>query len=144
MIQLLLNKAGSGKTKKMIEMANSDILSTKGQLVFIDSSNKHMYDLHRNIRLISTKDFNLSSYRSFYGFICGIISENYDIEKIYIDGIGRIISNISDNINEFLYKIEGICNKYSVKLIISLSTEDEKLISSIQKHSFIQTPLALA
>ena len=134
MIQLLLNKAGTGKTKKMLDMANTDILSIKGQLVYVSSSSKHMYDLHRNIRLISTSDFNISTPNSFYGFLCGMISENYDIEKIYIHGLGKIISDINEDIEVFFNQLDNISHKYNVNFIISLSSENDITYSKLSKY----------
>lgn len=144
MIQLFLNKAGSGKTKRMIEMANKDVLAAKGQIVYVESTNKHMFDLNRDIRLISTKDFNLNTSNSFYGFLCGIISENYDIEKIYINGLGKIVSNITEDINEFFSELDKISTKYQLNIVISLSLDDENLMSKLSKYSLIEDSLALA
>ena len=142
MIQLLLNKAGTGKTKKMLDMANTDISNIKGELVYVSSSNKHMYDLHRNIRLISTTDFNINTPNSFYGFICGIISENYDIEKIYIHGLGKIIPNIDQDIENFFNALEAISQKHNVNFMISLSLEDESISSALSKY--VYNDLAMA
>ncbi len=143
MIQLLLGKAGTGKTKKMMEMANEDILSIKGELVYIEPTNKHMHDLHRNIRLISTKDFNLSTFNSFYGFLCGIISENYDIEKIYINGLKKIVSN-TENFSDFLDELDRISSKFQVHVVISFTTEDENLISTLKKYPLIENAFVFA
>lgn len=63
-------------------------------MIFIDDDNRAMYDLHHDIRFINLSEFPVSSACEFIGFICGLISNNYDIEKIYIDGIltGTLIS----------------------------------------------------
>lgn len=124
MIRLLLDKAGSGKTKKMIEMANNEVANVKGELVFIERHNKHIYDLDRNIRLISTKDFELNDLNSFYGFLCGLISENYDIEKIYVDGVKKIVKN-SDDFEAFSESIQKISDKHNIDIIMSITTESE-------------------
>lgn len=144
MIQLFLNKAGSGKTKKMIEMANKDVLTAKGHIVYIEATNKHMFDLHKNIRLISTKDFNLTTPNSFYGFLCGIISENYDIEKIYIDGLGKIVSNLNEDTHDFFSELEKVSIKNEINITAALSIDDENLAFELSKYASKEDPLALA
>ena len=107
MVKLLIGEAGSGKTKAMIQMANESVELVKGELVYIESSSKHMHQLHRDIRFISTQDFNLDTFSSIYGFICGLGSENYDNEKIFIDGLDKIINPLSADLKKgfitFLY-----------------------------------------
>ena len=96
MVKFILGVKGSGKTKRMIDMANESVKSSNGSIVYIDRDRNHIYDLNRNIRLIETGEFQLENLKSFYGFICGVISQNFDIEKIYIDG-QKIVSNAEDD-----------------------------------------------
>lgn len=121
MIKLLVGEAGSGKSKVMIKMANDSVENQKGEIVYIESNSKHMHQLHRNIRFISTEDFNLSTFNSIYGFLCGIISENYDIQKIFIDGLDKIVVPMNSNIEEFLTELNRMTNIHEVDLLISSS-----------------------
>ena len=85
MIQVFYNNRGSGKTKDLINLANDRVACCKGNLVYIDDDDRPLLELNRNIRFISTKDFQLTDYNSFYGFLCGILSEDYDVDTIFID-----------------------------------------------------------
>lgn len=87
MIKLLCGTKGSGKTKRLIDMANSEMKSGNGNIAFIDVDDNHIFSLDYSVRLINAMEFNINNIESFYGFLCGIIGMNYDVEKIYVDGI---------------------------------------------------------
>lgn len=135
MVKLLIGEAGSGKTKAMIQMANESVELVKGELVYIESSSKHMHQLHRDIRFISTQDFNLDTFSSIYGFICGLVSENYDIEKIFIDGLDKIINPLSADLISFIDGIDKLSDKHEFEIIISASIYDQDVLEKVRKYS---------
>jgi hypothetical protein len=125
MVKFILGVKGSGKTKRMIEMANESAKTSDGNVVFIDRDRNHIHDLNRSIRFIDTSEFQLENLKSFYGFICGVISQNFDTEKIYIDS-QKIISNAEDDCLEgFVQNLEKLGKKFKVEFIISCSRSVE-------------------
>lgn len=121
MVKFILGVKGSGKTKRMLDMANESATSSNGNVVYIDRDRNHIYDLNRSIRLIETGEFQLESLKSFYGFVCGVISQNFDIEKIFIDG-QKIISNAEDdNLEAFIKHLEKLSEKFEVDFTVSCS-----------------------
>lgn len=133
MIKFLLDKPGTGKTKQMIEMANNDALKVDGQVVYVDLDNRHMYDLHTNIRLISVRDFELQNFESFYGFLCGLLGENYDIQKIYVDGFKKIIPNLDKSLDEVECIINDLSNRFGIDIIMSANIENDTPIDFEKK-----------
>lgn len=133
MIKFLLDKPGTGKTKQMIEMANNDALKVDGQVVYVDLDNRHMYDLHTNIRLISVRDFELQNFESFYGFLCGLLGENYDIQKIYVDGLKKIIPNLDKSLDEVECIINDLSNRFGIDIIMSANIENDTPIDFEKK-----------
>ncbi|MCT4585036.1 MAG: hypothetical protein N4A54_08950 [Peptostreptococcaceae bacterium] len=133
MIKFLLDKPGTGKTKKMIEMANNDALKVNGQVVYVDLDNRHMYDLHTNIRLISVRDFELKNFESFYGFLCGLLGENYDIQKIYVDGLKRLIPNLDKSLDEVESCVNDLSHRFGIDIIMSASLENDTPIDFEKK-----------
>jgi DNA polymerase III delta prime subunit len=134
MIHVFCNKRGSGKTKALINMANEKILQTKGDVVYIDDDNRHLFDLDRRIRFISTKEYNLKDYNCFYGFLCGIISEDYDVDTIYIDGLFNIVQgNISDAAHLF-FDLEKISKEYNIEFYINVNHEENEVPEFIKKY----------
>ena len=127
MIKLLIGKKGSGKTKELIKAVNASAEVAKGNVVFIsNNTSSAMYDVTRKVRMIDTTDFDIINYSEFEGFICGIISVNYDITDIYVDGLFKIVDGDNlDGLEKFLTRLEGISKKFSISFVLSLSIKLE-------------------
>ena len=127
MIKLLIGKKGSGKTKELISQVNASAEIAKGNVVFIsNNTSSTMYDITRKVRMIDTTDFDIIDYGEFEGFICGIISGNYDITDIYVDGLFKIVDG--DNLKgleKFLARLEKISTKFNISFVLSLSIKVE-------------------
>ena len=97
MVKFILGPKGSGKTKWLIDRANEDMKQGNGNVIFVDVDDNHIFSLNYNVRLINAMEFNINNVESFYGFLCGIIGRDYDVEKIYVDSIYKVIPlEISD------------------------------------------------
>ena len=127
MIKLITGNKGSGKTKKLINFANTALQESKGNIVLIEKGMKLTYDLNYNIRLIDADDYELKGYDSFYGFISGICAGNYDVTHIFIDGTLKIGGRDIDQLVAFLNKINNISTKNDVNFIITVSTDASEL-----------------
>ena len=90
MIQIIAGKKGKGKTKHLLDKVNAEVKEVHGNIVYLDKSSKHMYELNNKVRLIDTSEFGLSSSDGFIGFICGIISQDHDLEQMYLDSFLKI------------------------------------------------------
>ncbi len=127
MIQIIAGEKGKGKTKIIIDKANSDVLTSKGSVLYIDKNNKHMYELNNKIRLINIKDYFISDSNEFYGFLCGMISQNHDISSVYLDSF-LTCANISvSEIDTILKKLEVISGSFKVDFILSVSANSKEL-----------------
>ncbi|WP_160674258.1 hypothetical protein [Clostridium sp. C8-1-8] len=125
MIQVFCNKRGSGKTKELISLANRNVLTEKGNSVFIDDDSRCMLQLDKKIRFISTSELELMSYDSMYGFLCGIISEDYDIENIYVDGLCNIVNCEIEDAAHLFYRLEELADRLGINVYISINHENE-------------------
>jgi hypothetical protein len=93
-----------------------------------------LLELNRKIRFISTKDFALNDYSGFYGFLCGILSEDYDIDTICIDGIFNIVhGNIKDAAHLFSV-LENLTKERSIQLYININSENQSIPDFIKKY----------
>lgn len=132
MVNLILGKSGSGKTKHLIDNANEEKSRGNGNIVFIATDDSHIFSLDYAVRLINAKNFNIENVDNLYGFIAGIVSRDYDIEKIYLDGIYEIIDLDNDNLKELIDKFNRLCKESEVEIFIGLDLEEDKLPKDIE------------
>jgi hypothetical protein len=125
MVTLIAGKKGSGKTKDIVNKANDELQASKGNTIFIDDDNRAMYDLHHDIRFINLSEFPISSAAEFFGFVCGLISNNYDIEKIFIDGIMNTVKMNEEELTTWFIKAEDISSAFNIDFVITLNYESE-------------------
>lgn len=128
MVRLVVGTKGTGKTKKMIEMANHRAENSKGNIVFINKDHRLMYDLNHNIRVITMDDYEgITNPDEYIGFLYGIISSDHDIELIYIDSLLKHADINAEDVPRFLDRLRSISEKYEKEFIVSISMEKEAL-----------------
>lgn len=127
MVQLIVGEKGKGKTKQLLEKVNSEIKTISGNIVFLDKSTKHMYELNNKVRLIDVSDFFIDNPDVFTGFISGIISQDHDLEQIYVDNLLVLSKADLSNLDDLLTKLETIGDKYGVNFVFSLSAKEADL-----------------
>lgn len=122
MIEIICGEKGKGKTKELLEKVNASIQGSSGNVVYLDKSQKHMYELSNKVRLINVMDFPISNSDEFIGFICGIVSQDNDLEEMYLDSFLTIaFLDEEADIAKAIEKLDVISEKYKVKFVLSVS-----------------------
>lgn len=135
MIKLIIGEKGLGKTKTLLDAVAGALNKVKGSVVFINKGDRHVYDLSYKVRLINTEEFFIDSYASFYGLICGAISQDYDITDIFVDSITKITdSKDVKELEGFLLAVEKICEKFSVDLTLTASIDQSLTTEAMKKY----------
>ncbi|WP_017417140.1 hypothetical protein [Clostridium tunisiense] len=134
MIHVFCKERGSGKTKALVNLANLKTEEAKGNLVYIDDDTRVMLEVNRDIRFICSKDFNIHNYKDFYGFMCGIISKDYDIEAIFIDGVLNDICKSNEDMVLLLSKLEYLVKKFNVNFYININCNEREIPEVIKKY----------
>lgn len=127
MIQLIFGEKGSGKTKRILEIANSAAEQAKGSVVFIDEDERYMYDLNLSVRFINAAEYRINGPKMFYGFLCGISASDHDLECIVIDSFMRIVHHELDTLKELFEQLGSFSNEHGIRLVISLSCSPDQL-----------------
>lgn len=134
MVQILAGEKGEGKTKRMIAMANEASKAAKGSIVFVDDDNSHMYDLHYSVRFVDTPKFIMEDPQVFRGFVCGILSQNSDIEKIFIDGLNHIMDKISDeDFVAFIKELEKTAKESNLDIVMIISRKADLIPADVKE-----------
>ena len=128
MIQLIVGAKGKGKTKHLLEKVNNAVKTVDGNIVYLDKNAKHMYELKNRIRLINTSEFPFTSTDEFIGFLCGIVSQDHDLQELYLDSF-MDIAFIKDKkeVEEVFVKLDSISRQFSVDFVISVSLEPDEV-----------------
>ncbi len=137
MIQIISGEKGKGKTKILIEKANTEVKAAKGSIVYLDKSNKHMYELSNKIRLENVRDYYIENSSEFIGFICGIMSGNHDIQSIFLDSFLKIAYINDDNFESVFSKLEKISENFHVDFILSISLNCDQLPEMMKKNVIV-------
>ena len=127
MIQIIAGKKGKGKTKHLIDKANADIQQAKGNIVYLDKSDKHMYELSNKIRLINVLDYNVVTTDGFLGFISGIISQDHDLDTMFLDSFLKLANLEGKDISDTIDTLDAIGSKFNVTFVLSVSMDKEDL-----------------
>jgi hypothetical protein len=136
MVEIIAGVKGIGKTKVLIEKVNDAMKVAKGDIVYIDKNNKHMYELSNRIRFIVSPEYGITNTDMFLGFLSGILSQNYDIETLYLESFLTIanIDESNDQAVEYaVEKIKEMSEKFDVNFVISAARNKEDMPESIRE-----------
>ena len=127
MVELIVGKKGKGKTKVLLDKVNGAVKEANGSIVYLDKSTKHMYELNNKVRLIDVSGFPIKNADEFVGFICGILSQDHDLEQIYLDSFLKVAKLEGKDVTSTLEQLESIGTQFNVSFIISMSLDKEEL-----------------
>lgn len=137
MIQIISGAKGKGKTKYLIQKANDAVKTATGNIVYLDKNNKHMYELSNRVRLINVKSFPIDNYDSFLGFICGLISQDHDLQAMYLDSFLSVSCVTEDYVGYMLTQLDKISKAFSVDFILSISIDSVDLPEEYKENIII-------
>ena len=122
MIKLIIGNKGSGKTKKLIDLVNTCVEKSDGNVVCIEPKRDMSYNIHYNIRLIDAQEYDLHSYEMFRGFISGLYAGNYDISQVFIDNLCKTVgSDVDGETEKFLNWLDAFGEKNGIKFTVTIS-----------------------
>jgi len=137
MVQLIVGKKGKGKTKQLLDKVNSEIKEISGNIVYLDKSTKHMYELNNKVRLIDVSQCLIENSSEFIGFISGIISQDHDLQQMYLDSFLKIACLEGQDIVATIEKLEKISSSFDVNFVLSVSLDEEELPESLKDKILI-------
>ena len=127
MVQLIVGSKGDGKTKHLLDRVNNQIKTASGNIVYLDKNTKHMHELDNKVRLINVADYPLKNCDEFIGFICGIISQDFDLEQMYLDSFLKIAHLEGEDLTDALTQLNAISEQFKVNFCLSISVEENQL-----------------
>lgn len=132
MVELIVGKKGEGKTKILLDGVNGAVKDANGSIVYLDKNAKHMYELNNKVRLINVAEYPIHNADQFVGFVCGIISQDHDLELVYLDSFLTIAKLEGKDVTPALDELNALSEKYGVKFVISVSLDKEEIPAAYQ------------
>ena len=132
MVELIVGKKGKGKTKVLLDKVNGAIKEANGSIVYLDKSTKHMYELNNKVRLIDVSVYPIKNADEFVGFVCGIISQDHDLEQVYLDSFLTTAKLEGKDVTGTLEQLNAVGEKFNVKFVVSMSLDKEEIPESLQ------------
>ena len=137
MVHIICGEKGKGKTRVLLDKANEAVKTSGGNVVFIDKDSDHMFELNNKVRLINVKDFLVSNQGEFIGFICGVISQDHDLEEIFLDSFLKISYSDVDTMRPVLKKLIEIYDKFNIDIVLSLSMKSEDVPDEFKNYILV-------
>ena len=134
MIQIIAGKKGSGKTKRIIDMTNHTAKEATNDVIFIDDDNRYMFDIDHKVRFINAQDYHISAPEMFLGFLCGMLSQNFDVGTIFIDAFMKLCKTELAKADWFFASLEELCQKHDVDFVLSVSEDPANLPPFMQGY----------
>ena len=127
MVQLIVGVKGTGKTKKMLDHVHESIKNVEGNIVYLDKSSQNMHELDNRVRLINVTEYPIQNTDQFIGFVCGICSQDYDLQEIYLDGFLKIAKLEGQDISSTLSQLNQISEQFHVNMVLSVSMAKDQI-----------------
>jgi len=132
MVSLLIGKKGSGKTKRMINLAHDAVDASKGVVVSVEKGDTLTFDIDYRVRLINIIGYEINDFDALYGFIAGLLAGNYDITDILVDSTLKIGGCDLGLFTDFVTKITPLAEKSGAKLVFSVSAAKDELPEALR------------
>lgn len=137
MVQIIAGENGKGKTPYLLENANNAVKTCDGTIVYLDKNSKHMHDLGIKIRLINVNEFPITTTEGFIGFVAGIISQDHDLEYMFLDSFLKIAHLENADIAHTIEELDKLGEKYNVTFVISISRAEADLPENARKNVIV-------
>ena len=133
MIQVIAGKKGSGKTKRLIDLTNATAREAVHDVIFLDDDNRYMFDVDHKVRFINAEDYHIHSADMFIGFLCGILSSNFDVGTIFIDAFLKLCRTEMDKVEPVVNTLAELGAKHQVNFVLSFSADPEELPAALRQ-----------
>ena len=134
MIQVIAGKKGSGKTKRLIDLTNSTAKEAANDVIFLDDDNRYMFDVDHKVRFINAEDYHIHNADMFIGFLCGMLSSNFDIGTVFIDAFLKLCHLELNETGKVVETLVELSAKQNVNFVLSLSADPEELPDYLRQY----------
>ena len=134
MIHVIMGLKGSGKTKKLIDSIQDAVAKASGDVVCIEYGKKLTYDVNYRVRLVDSKEYDISNVCMLKGFLSGLHAGNFDITHVYIDNLYKTIGNDRAAGEEFILWCADFARVNNMEITVSVSDDPALASEEVKKY----------
>lgn len=134
MLKLIVGVKGTGKTKTLINMANTTLETVKGCVVVIEKGTKLTHEIKNKARLVNTEEYGIKDAHMLYGFVAGMYASNYDVSNVFIDSALKICDNDMNEFVKFVQTVDKMCAAHSIELVMTSSIPVEEVPAELKGY----------
>lgn len=134
MIKVLIGPKGTGKSKTLISWVAEAVENEHGNVVCIVKDDRYNLSIAREARLINASDFDINGAGELYGFLCGLISMNFDVTHIFIDSLTSIMKTSVADADAVVSYLEKLSQQFNINFTIMISGEEAEAKDAIKKY----------
>lgn len=134
MIKVLIGPKGTGKSKTLISWVAEAVENEHGNVVCIVKDDRYNLSISRDARLINASDFDINGAGELYGFLCGLISMNFDVTHIFIDSLTTIMKSSVKDADLVVPYLEKLSAQFNIKFTIMISGDEAEAQEATKKY----------
>lgn len=131
MVTLLTGKKGSGKTKKLIELVNTALEKSNGNVVVIEKGKQMTFNIPYSARLVDSDAYDIKGQEALLGFVSGICAGNYDVTDIFVDSTLKITGTGAEACEFLVPEFKKLSEAAGTNLVLSISAAEEDIPESV-------------
>ena len=134
MLKLIIGVKGTGKTKTLINLVNTAVDHSHGDVVCIEKGSKLMHEINNKTRLVDISEYKVNTAEQLFGFVCGALSANFDITDLFIDSALKICQEDLAGLEKFANDVKPLLEARNVNFTMTVSVEVEKVPASLKEY----------
>jgi len=134
MIQVIYGTKGSGKTKRILDLANKTVEEQHGDVVFVDDDNRYMFDLRHEVRFVNAGEYGMRSADMFYGFLCGMLAQNFDMKVVVIDAFLKLTKTPIAEMGWFFERLDEYSKAHGIDFVLSISLDEADMPEFVKPY----------
>lgn len=134
MIQVIYGTKGSGKTKRILDLANKTVEEQHGDVVFVDDDNRYMFDLRHEVRFVNAGEYGMRSADMFFGFLCGMLAQNFDMKVVVIDAFLKLTKTPIEEMGWFFERLDAYSKAHEIDFVLSISLDEKDMPEFVKPY----------
>ena len=134
MIQVIMGLKGSGKTKRLIDAINTAVADAHGDVVCIEYGKQLTYDVNYRVRLVNSKEYDITNIDKLKGLLSGLHAGNFDITNVYIDNLYKTIGTDRATGEAFILWCAEFAEANNMNITITVSDDPAQASDAIKPY----------